>query len=110
MAPHRLLALLRAHNEGIISLGLKPHQDSTPLVAMERMFIGNRKGMTSMQGPSSSLWQMEQALTDAYRRLIHPSIENEVLNFYKEKADKESIKVFSENLDGFLIGFFFIKI
>ena len=103
VAPHRLLALLRAHNEGIISLGLKPPQDATPLAAMERLFVGNRKDMTFPQSPSSSLWQMEQALTDAYSRLIHPSIENEVLNFYKEKADKESIKVFSENLRQLLL-------
>ncbi len=103
MAPHRLLALLRAHNEGIVSIGLKPHPDNTPVAAMERMFIGQRKGIPSLHGPSSSLWQMEQALADGYRRLIHPSIENEVLNFYKEKADKESIKVFSENLRQLLL-------
>jgi len=42
-------------------------------------------------------------LSDAYRRLIHPSIENEVLNYYKDKADRESIKVFSENLRQLLL-------
>ncbi len=103
MAPHRLLALLRANNEGIVSLGLKPHPDTMPLAEMEKMFMGNRKGSSTMHGPSSSVWQMEQALSDAYRRLIHPSIENEVLNYYKDKADRESIKVFSENLRQLLL-------
>ena len=46
---------------------------------------------------------MKEAIEDAYRRLIHPSIENEVLGIFKEKADTESIQVFSANLRQLLL-------
>lgn len=102
MAPHRLLALLRAHKEGIVSLSLKPHPDTVP-EEMEKVFVAGRSTGLFPSGEAGSLWNMKEALADANRRLIHPSIENEVLNVYKEKADLESVKVFSANLQQLLL-------
>ncbi|MFA6651413.1 MAG: Tex-like N-terminal domain-containing protein, partial [Bacteroidales bacterium] len=102
MAPHRLLALLRAHKEGIVSLSLKPHPDTVP-EEMEKVFLAGRSTGLFPSAEAGSLWNMKEALADAYRRLIHPSIENEVLNIYKEKADQESVRVFSENLKQLLL-------
>lgn len=103
MAPHRLLALLRAHNEGIISLALKPYPDTIAPNEMEKMFIGKKQQLSFPGEEAGSIYHMKEALTDAYRRLIHPSIENEVLNHYKDKADMESIRVFSANLRQLLL-------
>lgn len=103
MASHRLLALLRASNEGVVSLALKPHSDTIPLAEMERMFIAKKDRISFPPGPAGSIFHVREAMTDAYRRLIHPSIENEVLNYYKEKADLESIGVFSANLRQLLL-------
>ena len=43
------------------------------------------------------------AIADGYKRLMVPSIENQIRNEYKEKADEEAIKVFSENLRQLLL-------
>ncbi|NLA15764.1 MAG: RNA-binding transcriptional accessory protein [Bacteroidales bacterium] len=103
MAPHRLLALLRAHKEGIVSVVLKPRQEQTPQTLAEKTFLRNDRHNAYNQDASHASWHMKEALADAYRRLIHPSIENEVLNEYKDKADRESIKVFQENLRQLLL-------
>lgn len=103
MAPHRLLALLRAQKEGVVSIALKPHREEAPLVQAEKQFLTPEHRSGREIGQADALWQMKEALTDAYRRLIHPSIENEILNEYKEKADKESINVFRENLRQLLL-------
>jgi uncharacterized protein len=47
--------------------------------------------------------QVDAALEDSYKRLLHPSIENEVLARAKEKADVEAIRVFGENLRQLLL-------
>jgi len=103
MAPHRLLALLRAHKEGVVSLSLKPHPEDTVPQEMEKVFLAKRATGSYPSMAAGSLWNMKEALAGAYRRLIHPSIENEVLNVYKEKADQESVKVFSANLQQLLL-------
>jgi len=103
MAPHRLLALLRAGNEGMVSINLKPHPDNLAIAEAERLFTAQKGSVPFPPGPSSALFQMKEAIEDAYRRLIHPSIENEVLGIFKEKADTESIKVFSANLRQLLL-------
>ncbi len=103
MAPHRLLALLRAQKEGVVSIALRPHREEAPLVQAEKQFLTPEHRSGREIGQADALWQMKEALTDAYRRLIHPSIENEILNEYKEKADRESINVFRENLRQLLL-------
>ncbi len=101
-APHRLLALLRAQAEGILSLRLEPDPQQA-LYEVERACIPPHKDTLFPVGDAGSLYQMRTALADAYKRLIHPSLENEVLNDCKEKADIESIKVFTNNLQQLLL-------
>lgn len=102
MAPHRLLALLRAQAEGVVSIKLEPDTEQA-LYEIERISVPSRRVVSFPSGEASSLCQMKMAVADAYKRLIHPSIENEVLAAYKEKADIESIKVFSSNLRELLL-------
>lgn len=103
MAPHRLLALLRAQKEGVVSIALKPQREESPIEQAEKQFLTREHRAGRETDQADALWQMKEALTDAYRRLIHPSIENEILNEYKEKADRESIHVFRENLRQLLL-------
>lgn len=97
MAPHRLLAMLRAEEEGFISLkidadaekcGKKIYYD----FCQERRY------------PSAALAeQLHLAFDDSFKRLLEPSISNEVLKEAKEQADVESIRIFGENLRQLLL-------
>ena len=90
---HRLLAMLRAQNEGFVRIKLSVDTDII-LDKLEDRFIKNN-GETAEQ--------IEMAITDAYKRLLEPSISTEILNAYKEKADKTAINVFSNNLRQLLL-------
>ena len=97
MAPHRLLAVLRAADEGFLTLKI----DADPDRCVSKMYYDLCKGR---KYPSRALEeQIKEAIGDAYARLLAPSITTEVLKEFKEKADIESIKVFGENLRQLLL-------
>ncbi len=90
---HRLLAIRRGEEEGILRVVITPEEDET-LYQLERKWV---KGF----GSASEL--VKNALADGYRRLLSPSIETEFRNLAKEKADAEAIEVFAENLRQLLL-------
>jgi len=90
---HRLLAMRRGENEGFLRIGVSP-DDERVLENLERFFV---------KGNNASSDQVEMAVKDSYKRLIKPSIETEFANLSKEKADKEAIKVFADNLQQLLL-------
>ena len=90
---HRLLAMLRAVNEEVIRLKLEVDKEIV-FEKLNRRFIKNNRETAT---------QIEMAITDAYKRLLEPSISTEILNNYKEKAELTAIKVFSENLRQLLL-------
>jgi uncharacterized protein len=92
-ASHRFLALYRAEREGIISLKAQPEKDDA-LEQLERFFVKSDDECGDV---------VAKACKESYSRLMCPSLENEVLNEAKEKADKEAIKVFSTNLRQLLL-------
>lgn len=92
-ASHRFLALFRAEREGIITLKAQPQQEEA-LEQLERFFVKGNDACSDL---------VADACKDSYKRLLCPSLENEVLNEAKEKADKEAIKVFSTNLRQLLL-------
>lgn len=92
-ASHRFLALFRAEREGIISLKAQPDQLEA-IEQLERFFVKGNDGCADM---------VAEACKESYKRLMCPSLENEILNEAKEKADKEAIKVFSTNLRQLLL-------
>jgi uncharacterized protein len=92
-ASHRFLALIRAEREGFISLKAQPVQEEA-LEQLERFFVKGNDGCSDV---------VAEACKESYKRLMCPSIENEVLSEAKEKADKEAIKVFSTNLRQLLL-------
>lgn len=94
---HRLLAVLRAVEQGYLSVKVDVSQDFA-LERIDRKVYGGRKR------PSDGCRrQVNLACEDAYKRLLHPSIENESLAAAKEKADIEAIRVFGENLRELLL-------
>ena len=94
---HRLLAVLRGQDEGALSVKLEADEEIVHKI-MCRLFYNGRRCK------SYALYQvLEETLRDAFKRLIHPSIEKEALKSAKERADIESIKVFGENLRQLLL-------
>ena len=92
-ASHRFLALYRAEREGIISLKAQPEKEEA-LEQLERFFVKTDDECGDV---------VARACKESYTRLMCSSLENEVLNEAKEKADKEAIKVFSTNLRQLLL-------
>ena len=90
---HRLLALFRAEEEGVIKLKIKVDNDLV-LNTLDQIFLKS-------DNASSAL--VQDAITDSWKRLLEPSIETEIRNIYKEKADETAIQVFAENLKQLLL-------
>ena len=97
IAPHRLLAILRAEEEGYINVKIDadPEKCGKKLYydfCQERRYPGNALAE-----------QIHAAFDDSFKRLLEPSISNEVIKEAKEKADVESIRIFGENLRQLLL-------
>lgn len=90
---HRVLAMLRGEEEGILRLTIAPDEQRT-LESLKKWLI---------HGNTNCAQQMWMAATDAYKRLLQPQLETEMRNFYKEKADTEAISVFTQNLRQLLL-------
>ncbi|MBL7971818.1 MAG: RNA-binding transcriptional accessory protein [Prolixibacteraceae bacterium] len=90
---HRLMAMRRGENEGFLRVSVAPENEE-PIQRLKRFFITSRNDCAN---------QMELAVTDAYKRLLEPSIETEFSGLSKEKADEEAIRVFSDNLRQLLL-------
>ncbi|MEG0518679.1 MAG: Tex family protein [Bacteroidales bacterium] len=94
---HRLLAILRGVEEGVLQVKLDVDDEIAGKI-IHRLFYNGIKCS------SYALFeQLNLAAEDSYKRLLHPSIENESLRIAKEKADLDSIKVFGENLRQLLL-------
>jgi len=90
---HRLLAMRRAEEEGLLRVIIAP-EDEPVLADLERYYL---------KGYGAATQQVREALQDGYQRLLAPSIETEFRNSSKEKADKEAIEVFTTNLRQLLL-------
>jgi len=94
---HRILAMLRGASEGVLSVRVDVDADRR----MDEIYslILRGKGHPSKE----AALQLDYAVEDSYKRLLHPSIENETLKSAKEKADLDSIRLFGENLKQLLM-------
>ncbi len=90
---HRLLAIRRGEAEGVLRVAITVNGDD----CTDRL----RRQYVRGYGPCQTL--MGEAVDDAYKRLVEPSIENEFAALSKEKADDEAIHVFRENLRQLLL-------
>lgn len=90
---HRLLAIRRGETEGLLKVSISP-DDEECIERLNRQFV---------HGNNECSRQVSEATTDAYKRLLKPSIETEFAAQSKEKADEEAIRVFTENLRQLLL-------
>ena len=97
IAPHRLLAILRGQDEGFLMVKI----DADPEKCGNKLYYDF---CHERRYPSQALaTEIREAVDDSYSRLLAPSITNEILKEFKEKADIESIRVFGENLRQLLL-------
>lgn len=94
---HNLLAILRAEKEGFLSIGLDADAEKCGNKIYYDFCHEHRYPGTKLAD------QIRQAVDDAYKRLLEPSLTNEIVKEAKEKADIESINVFGENLTQLLL-------
>ena len=97
IAPHRLLAILRAEEEGFISAKI----DVDPEKCGKKIYYDFCQERKYPAAPLAE--HMHMAFDDSFKRLLEPSISNEVIKEAKEKADLESIRIFGENLRQLLL-------
>lgn len=90
---HRILALFRAEAEGLLKVKLNINDDDA-LNVLDSIFLRNDNASTDL---------VQDAIDDAWKRLLEPSLETEIRALYKEKADEVAVKVFAENLRQLLL-------
>ena len=97
IAPHRLLAILRGQDEGVLSVKI----DSDAEKCCKRIYYEYCQAHRYPQRPLAE--QINLAVEDSFKRLLEPSVSGEVIREAKEKADIESIRIFGENLRQLLL-------
>jgi uncharacterized protein len=90
---HRLLAMLRAENEGFVKMKIDVDLDEAYDV-IDEIIIKKQNSTTA---------HLQLAIEDSYKRLLNPAIGNETLQEAKAKADANSIQVFANNLGQLLL-------
>lgn len=90
---HRILALFRAEEEGLLKVKLSIDADEA-LSTLDSIFLKNDNASTDL---------VQDAIDDAWKRLLEPSLETEIRALYKQKADEVAVKVFAENLRQLLL-------
>ena len=90
---HRVLAMFRGEEEGFLRISVSQEEaDALDIIARQ---VVRRNGASSQQ--------LQMAVTDSYKRLLLPSLENEIRAQAKSKADEDAIMVFAENLKQLLL-------
>lgn len=90
---HRILAIFRGENEGFLRVSVEPDYEKAINIIKHHIIKANNEISK----------EVEIALEDSYKRLLQPSLETEVRKYYKEKADKEAINVFADNVRQLLL-------
>lgn len=85
---HRMLAMLRGENDGFLKLKIRPPQEKA-LSSLRRRFVKSSGGASA---------QVVLAVEDSYKRLLASSIETDIRQQAKERADDEALHVFARNL------------
>lgn len=97
IAPHRLLAILRACDEGVLSIGLDCDEEKCCKKIYYEFCQEHR------YPPKAAAEQIMMAVEDSFGRLLEPSISSEIIREAKQKADIESIRIFGDNLRQLLL-------
>ncbi|HOV11084.1 MAG TPA: Tex-like N-terminal domain-containing protein, partial [Bacteroidales bacterium] len=90
---HRVLAMFRGETEGFLKISIEPDAEKAVEI-IERNVIKARNKASDL---------VKNAITDSYKRLLQPSMETEMRQLAKERADNEAIRVFAGNLKQLLL-------
>ena len=90
---HRLLAMFRGENEKVLTLSFRPPEEKA-LAILLRFHV---------KAETEAGRQVALAVEDSYKRLLGPSLENELRSALKDRADQEAIRVFASNLRELLL-------
>ncbi len=90
---HRILAMFRGENEGFLKVSIEPDEVEA-IELLDGMFV---------KGRTEASQQVSMAVRDGYKRLMAPSMETEMRQSYKQRADEEAIRVFAQNLRQLLL-------
>jgi uncharacterized protein len=90
---HRVLAMFRGETESFLKVSVEV-EDAKAMDILEKIFI---------HAENSSADLIKRTMKDACKRLLFPSMETEMRQWAKEKADKDAISVFAENLRQLLL-------
>ena len=93
---HRILAYFREEKAGNIRLSIKPSDDEKAEDFLVARCVRRKKS-----GSCSN--QKELAARDCYKRLLEPSLQTELRNELKDKADKVAVEIFAKNLRQLLL-------
>ncbi|XBC50463.1 Tex family protein [Dolosigranulum savutiense] len=96
IAPHRALALNRGENEDILTVKLEVGDERAHRYLYKQL-------LPSLDSSSSTISIVKEAIKDAYKRFIAPSIERELRSTLTEKAETHAIQIFGENLKNLLM-------
>lgn len=94
VVPHRVLALNRGEKEEVLRVGI--------IFPADRITTGIEREVIKKQHSPTAV-QVKEAIEDAFKRLIAPSVEREIRAALTEKAETQAIHVFSENLKSLLL-------
>lgn len=101
--PHRILAINRAENEGIIKGKIVCDEDEI-IKYLNRHVLKNVSEIPEkIEYNPYTTPTIKESVRDSYKRLISPAIEREIRNYLTEKAEEKSIKVFAKNLNQLLM-------
>lgn len=94
---HNMLGMLRAENEGFVNISV----DVLPEKCTNKIYYDwcQEHGYP----PARQADQIRASIDDSYKRLLEPSILNEIIKEAKQKADEDSVKVFEDNLRQLLL-------
>ena len=101
--PHRILAINRAENEGIIKGKIVCETDEIIKYLNRHMLKNISEIPEKIEYNQYTTPIIKKSVEDSYKRLISPAIEREIRNFLTEKAEKKSIEVFAKNLNQLLM-------
>ena len=91
---HRVLAINRGEAEKVLTVKISVDEEQIIKYLESKVIVNNNENTVS---------QLKEAITDAFSRLIFPSIEREIRNELTEKAEDSAINVFGKNLEQLLL-------
>ena len=101
--PHRILAINRAENEGVIKGKIVCDSDEITKYLNRHVLKNVSKIPEKIEYNRFTTPIIKEAIEDSYKRLISPAIEREIRNYLTEKAEEQSIEVFAKNLNQLLM-------